>query len=247
LDAANLDFAQLQDLISQQMAEIESTWEAPLGGEDRMREDDGEPPRRGGTRPAAGFSRVDGPTGVARNDVRARMDALIEGPSIRDELPPSMQGPPLHLVDDDLEPPARPAMPSVPSAAPRGVFSTQVADEAGWESPDFDAAAASEAAAASRLSPQVEVRHERVDRGLADRRGAYRPKHTYSGRSGGESVASSLALKYAAPPDERTRLRRLDDEGGAGQGTPRRAPSRSSGDRYAYRRARRAEDTMQME
>jgi hypothetical protein len=71
-----------------------------------------------------------------------------------------------------------------------------------------------------------------------ERRSVYRPRHTYSGRSGGEPVAATLNLQYAVPPDafpeEEKPTSRRTPRGGAGAG--------AGGDRFAYRRARRAED-----
>lgn len=189
--ASQLDFSQLQDLISRQMAEIESTWEAPLG------------------------DAQDAPSGVASP-----------------ELPePST---------------SRPQMPPLPAVG-RGVFRVQVSDDVPVTDPQADDVLPYGAVAETEAAQHVRS-------SLTDRRGAYRPKHTYSGRSGGEPVASTLQLKFGQPPGEEGRVmrRRPEDTGGdSGQGlsTPMNARRRTQvqGDRYAYRRARRAEDTIQLE
>jgi hypothetical protein len=189
--ASQLDFSQLQDLISRQMAEIESTWEAPLG------------------------DAHDAPSGVASPE-------LPESSTSRQQMPP---------------------LPAVG----RGVFHVQVSDDVPVTDHPADDMLPYGAVAETDAVQQVRS-------SLTDRRGAYRPKHTYSGRSGGEPVASTLQLKFGQPPGEEGRVmrRRPEDTGGdSGQGpsTPMSARRRTQvqGDRYAYRRARRAEDTIQLE
>lgn len=214
--ASQLDFSQLQDLISRQMAEIESTWEAPLDdaqvdqfpmdrGESAADRQDGEELRRP----------HDAPSGVAS-------PALPE---------PST---------------ARPQMPSLPASG-RGVFRSQVPDDAPVAFHLTDDVLPYAAVGETEATQHVQS-------SLNDRRGAYRPRHTYSGRNGSEPVASALQLKFGQPPGEEGRLmrRRPDDNGGDsghGASTPTNARRRTQahGDRYAYRRARRAEDAIQLE
>jgi hypothetical protein len=225
-DAANLDFGSLQALISQQMASIEAEWEPDVGGRP----------------PSTDFLRAEAETRFPATAYSARAveEAAFSSGAAMSGFSSAFPAaePPLH---DSRE---FPGTSLSARAARRGRDFRSPDQEEDFRVPDADLRAAPRpqmpAAPSFRDERSVGERagkRERDEDGRRiERRSAYNPRHTYSGRSGGEPVAATLNLQYAVPPDAFP-----EEEKPASRRTPRGSAG-VGGDRFAYRRSRRAED-----